>query len=255
MMNSENIWEQIFRFIKKTLFITIFLLFCIGPTYAASKILMQSSIVDAGTSVEGVNEKVSASFSYKNTGTSVLQVRKVIPACGCTKIISYDSLVMPGKSGKIDAEMNLKDFPAGPLAKVITVISNDENDSILRLAIKATVRLSVEISEPYITMNANDSARKSICILSKRDDMNIVNILFRKDADRKEKDPNGWQADAPININYKWISLDSVRNDGYKVYKLTLFLPHISESMLGYFRIQTNHPKKPEIFMRGTLLK
>jgi hypothetical protein len=255
MKISENIRAKAFRCIKKQFFINISLLFCIGSLHASPKIDMRSSIVDAGTSIEGVNETVSASFSFKNSGNSALLVSKIIPACGCTKIISYDSLVLPGKSGKINAEMNLKDFPAGPVAKIITVISNAAKDSVLRLGVKATVRLSVEVSEPYISLNAGDSARKSFHIFSQKDDMDIVNVLFKRDADRKERDPNGWQADAPMNINYKWMSVDSVRNDGYKVYRLTLFLPHINGSMLGMFRIQTNHPKKPEIFMRGTLLK
>jgi hypothetical protein len=216
---------------------------------------MKSAIVDAGISVEGDSETLPARFSFKNSGTSPLQLHKVIPACGCTKIIRYDSLVMPGKSGTIDAEMNLKNFAPGPLSKVITIFSNADNDSILRVAIKATVRSIIEISEPYITINGSDSARKSFYILSKKDDIAIVGVSFKKDAYGNSKNPVAWQEDVPIVVNYQWMPVDTIRDDGYKVYRLTLLLPRLKESMLGFFLILTNHPKKPEIFLRGTMLK
>lgn len=253
----ENITE-----IRGKRFLTIFrqwsittLIFCsINTVQAGAKISMKSLIVDAGTSVEGLNEILPARFSFKNNGTSPLQLQRIIPACGCTKITAYDSLVMPGKSGSISAEMNLKDFSAGMHSKVITVFSNADNDSILRIAVKATVRSIIEISVPYVTINRADSAWKSFFVLSKKDDLTIEGVSFKKDPYGNSKNPSAWQEDVPLIVKYRWALVDSIRSDGYKVFQLTLFMPHIAESLLGFFKIETNHPKKPELFLRGTML-
>lgn len=226
----------------------------ISTVQAGAKISMKSSIVDAGTSVEGFNEILPARFSFKNNGTSPLEIHRIIPACGCTKITSYDSLVMPGKSGSINTEMNLKDFSAGQHSKVITVFSNADNDTILRIAVKATVRSIIELSVPYVTINRADSAWKSFFVLSKKEDITIEGVSFKKDPYGNLKNPSAWQEDVPLIVKYRWAPVDSIRSDGYKVFQLTLFMPRINESLLGFFRIETSHPKKPEIFLRGTML-
>lgn len=230
-------------------------LICITSIQAGPKILMQSAIVDAGTSVEGINETLNFRFSFKNSGTSPLHIHKVIPSCGCTKILKYDSLVMQGKSGSIECDLNLKNFAPGPMSKVVTVFSNAENDSILRVAVKATVRSVIEIREPYITINERDSARKSFEVLSRNDSLRITGVTFRRDPNGSASGQSVWQNDIPVAVNFRWVRADTIRSDNYKVYKLTLMMPSISESMLGKFRIQTSHVNKPELFLRGTLLK
>ncbi|MBN1604255.1 MAG: DUF1573 domain-containing protein [Chitinispirillaceae bacterium] len=250
----SEIQEKRFLTILRNWSISAIIFSSISTVEAGAKISMKSLIVDAGTSVEDVNELLPARFSFKNNGTSPLQIQRIIPACGCTKITAYDSLVMPGKSGSISVEMNLKDFSAGLHSKVITVFSNADNDSILRIAVKATVRSIIEIAVPYVTINRADSAWKSFFVFSKKNDINIEGVSFKKDPYGNSKNPSAWQEDVPLIVKYRWVSVDSIRSDGYKVFQLTLFMPHITESLLGFFRIETNHPEKPEIYLRGTML-
>ncbi len=246
--------KKISLLITKYRFILPFLI-CVTSLQAGPKILMQSSIVDAGTSVEGINETLKFRFSFKNSGSSPLHIYKIIPSCGCTKILKYDSLVMQGTSGIIEGDLNLRNFAPGPHSKVINIFSNAENDSILRIAVKATVRSIIEIREPYITINERDSSRKSFEVLSRNDSLKITSVTFKRDPNGSAGGLSAWQSDIPVTISFRWMSVDTLRSDNYKVYRLTLMMPSISESMLGKFRIQTNHVDKPELFLRGTLLK
>jgi hypothetical protein len=224
--------------------------------YAGPKILVQSPIIEVGTSVEGVNETLPFHFNFKNSGTSPLQVYKLVPSCGCTKINRFDSLVMQGKSGTIGGQLNLKDyFIPGPLSKVITVFSNADNDSILRLTVKATVRSLIEIREPYISINERDSARKSFEVLSRVDSLQILEVTFLRDPEGSAGGQSVWQSDIPVPISFRWMKVSSIRKDTYNAYLLTLIMPTVHESMLGKFRIRTNHPIKSKLFIRGTLLK
>lgn len=231
-------------------------LICSSALQADPEIFIKSPTVEAGTSVEGVKEILPFHFSFRNSGTSPLHVYRIVPSCGCTKINKYDSLVMQGKSGSIDGQLNLKDYAiSGPITKIITVYSDAGNDSILRLAVKATVRSIIEIREPYISINERDSARKSFEVLSRSDSLKISAVTFRRDPDGSASGQSVWKSDIPVPISFRWIRVDTVRSDTYKVYRLTLIMPSISESMLGEFRIQTSRVDKPELYLHGTLLK
>lgn len=228
--------------------------FIAATLLAGPKMVLKEKVVDAGTAVEGQNTSVKASYILKNSGTSDLHLKKVIPACGCTKITYYDSLIAPGKSGKIDAAMNLKGFGGGTVAKMITVVSNAGNEPIVRLIIKATVQEIITVSEPYVSLNANHPAPLNFYLSSKKNDLKITDVHFLVDQDQQKTSPD-WQSDMPVIIPYKWSPIDSIGSNGYHFYKLGLFMPEIDRSMLGIFTLRTNHPDKPEILMRGTLLK
>jgi hypothetical protein len=228
--------------------------FAAATVFAGPKIVFEEKMVDAGKAVEGKNAVVEARFIMKNTGSSDLQLEKVVPACGCTKLTYYDSLVKPGTTGRIDVVMNLKGFRSGPVAKKITVVSNAENEPIARLIIRAIVQEIITVSEPYISLNANHPSPVSIYLSSKKGNLEITDVFFLVEQDPRETSPH-WQSGVPVIIPYTWSPIDSTGSDGYRFYKLDLVMPAIERSMLGMFTLKTNHPDKPEIFMRGTLLK
>jgi len=68
-------------------------------------------------------EKVSHSFTFKNTGNEPLVLNNVLATCGCTVTEWPKDPVQPGKSAEIEVKFNT----AGRLGKqnkVITIISN-----------------------------------------------------------------------------------------------------------------------------------
>lgn len=223
-----------------------------GIVFAGPKIKVTANVVNAGDAMEGQQEKLQAVFTIKNTGDSALVLEKVIPACGCTKV-RYDTLIRPGATGKIHAELTISGFGGGPLAKGITVASNAVNESVTHLGVKAYIRPFVDISEPYITINSNFSDKKSICLSSRKKDLSVSGVFFAIEADREHA--STWQSTVPLSIKHVWQPLDSTRTDGYRVYRLDLFMPVIDRSLLGEFLIRTNHPDRPEIYLTGTLLK
>ncbi len=239
---------------RKCQYFVLILPFVVSTIFAGPKIKVDAGTIDAGIAVEGKSEKVNAVFTVKNIGNEPLKLLNARPSCGCVSV-KYDSLIQPGKSGKIAAIVDTRGFRGGPMNKGIIVNTNAENDSIVRLTIKTTVQLTVEILERYISLNANDTALKSVYVISKKPDLKISEIYFIAEPDPNEKTVTSWKSDLPIFIRYELSLSDITRSDGYKVYKLNLYMPEIKASYLGYFTIKTNHPDKEEIRMRGTLLK
>lgn len=89
-------------------------------------------VYDFGEIKEGV--KVEYTFKIKNTGKSDLQLRSVKASCGCTAANPTSNVIKPGSS----ADLNVIFDSTGKLGvqnKVITIISNDPNQSntILRI--------------------------------------------------------------------------------------------------------------------------
>ncbi|MBN1575639.1 MAG: DUF1573 domain-containing protein [Chitinispirillaceae bacterium] len=223
----------------------------VSTILAGPKIKFDARMYNAGFAEEGKTEIVNAHFAVKNIGDSVLKLESVRPGCSCTSV-KYDTLIQPGKTARIAAAVNLKGFPGGLISKSITVTSNAENEPIVRLTVRVTNKAFIEISERYISLNINDVAPESLYFSSKMSGLEVTEIVFVKDTDH-EVTPD-WQSDLPLPIKYAWLPTDSMRNDGYRVYKLKLFMPEIDRSVLGVFIIKTNHPGRPEIIMRGTLL-
>jgi len=106
-----------------------------APATAAPKLEALEAVKDVGKVAKG--EKVKVDFEIRNAGTVDLLISNVRPTCGCT-VASFDAKVAPGATGKIHAEIDTVDF-AGPIAKTITVLSNDPVNPRVTLTIKARV--------------------------------------------------------------------------------------------------------------------
>jgi uncharacterized protein DUF1573 len=98
-------------------------------------------ISDVGTVPKG--EKVAHDFMIKNDGNAVLQITEVQPACGCT-VAEFDKTIAPGKTGKVHAVIDTTTFN-GPIAKTVTVFTNDPANPQILLTVRAKV-------EPYISV-------------------------------------------------------------------------------------------------------
>jgi hypothetical protein len=69
--------------------------------------------------------QLSGEFEFTNTGSSVLIIKKITPACGCTGVVADEKKeFQPGESGKIKFTFNTEGR-SGLNEKTITVESND----------------------------------------------------------------------------------------------------------------------------------
>jgi hypothetical protein len=196
---------------------------------------------------------LNAVFNVKNTGDSMLKIENVRPGCGCT-VVKYDTLVPPGKTAKISAQVNLKGFRSGPLSKSVTVTSNATNDSLVQLTIEATVMTVIDIKESYLTLDASyEKTPRTVLVASKKADLKVVRVSFKSNDNSLAA--AGGRKDSTILIKHAWARTDSTRSDGSRVFTLDLYMPSIENSVSGAFIIRTNHPDKPEIDMPGALNK
>ena len=98
-------------------------------------------IKDVGSVAKG--DKVTQDFEIRNDGNAALEITDVKPACGCT-VASYDRTILPGKTGKVHVVVDTASF-TGPVAKGVTVFTNDAANPQVELTVRAKV-------EPYIAV-------------------------------------------------------------------------------------------------------
>jgi len=116
-----------------------------APTGPAPRLVVAEPIHDAGSVSKG--EKVQVDFVLENQGEATLEISNAHPSCGCT-VASFDKSIAPGGKGKIHAELDTADFQ-GPLAKTITVLSNDPVNPKLTLTIKVKVEPHIAVFPGY----------------------------------------------------------------------------------------------------------
>jgi hypothetical protein len=111
----------------------------------APRLVPVEAILDVGRVAKG--EKVKVDFELRNEGPVELIVSDVHPTCGCT-VASFDTHIAPGGVGKIHAEIDTVDF-SGPIAKTLTVLSNDPVQPRVTLTIKARVEPQIHTYPGY----------------------------------------------------------------------------------------------------------
>jgi hypothetical protein len=116
---------------------------------ASPKLVAVEAVRDVGKVNKG--ENVEVVFELRNTGTTPLTITDVRPTCGCT-VARYDATIAPGGTGKVHAAVDTSDF-AGPIAKTVTVLSNDAANPRLTLTIKATVEQLVHLQPGFARFN------------------------------------------------------------------------------------------------------
>ena len=100
------------------------------------QIEFDSTTIDYGTiENESNGERV---FSFTNTGNADLIITNVKSSCGCTIPKKPEDPIAPGESSEIVVRYDTN--RVGPFRKTITVSTNQENDPIIALKIKGTVR-------------------------------------------------------------------------------------------------------------------
>ncbi|HEX9460771.1 MAG TPA: DUF1573 domain-containing protein [Thermoanaerobaculia bacterium] len=107
---------------------------------AAPRLTIVEPIKDYGTISKG--EKLDWSFIVKNTGDADLQIISAKPGCGCT-VADFDKVIKPGETGKVTAHVDTTAF-AGPIAKTVTLETNDLTTPTSQLTIHAIVKPYVE---------------------------------------------------------------------------------------------------------------
>jgi hypothetical protein len=135
----------------------------------APRLTIVEPVKDYGTIAKG--EKLDWSFLVKNTGDTDLQIIAAKPGCGCT-VADFDKVIKPGETGKVTAHVDTAAF-AGPIAKTVTLETNDPTTPTSQLTIHAVVKPYVEaFPAGFVRFNLlqGDADTQSVMIYSEEDD-------------------------------------------------------------------------------------
>ena len=207
-----------------------------APEAGKPKAVVAEPVHEAGTVPTG--QTVVHDFVIENQGDAPLEITGVYPACGCT-VAQFDRVIAPGAEGKVHAVLDTSTF-AGPIAKGITVLTNDADKPRFELTVKAQVEPHL-IADPGFarflqTQHSDPGVVEQRLWTRTFDDLKILEITspypfltvrheaIRDEADRNEKGVG-------------------------PQYAITLVLDYTEApvgSLAEYVVVKTNHPKQAE---------
>jgi len=135
----------------------------------APRLTVVEPVKDYGTVPKG--DKLDWAFEVRNTGNADLQIIAAKPGCGCT-VADFDKVIKPGETGKVTAHVDTTAF-AGPIAKSITLETNDPSSPTAQLTIHAVVKPFVEAYPAgFVRYNLlqGDAATQTVTIYSEEDE-------------------------------------------------------------------------------------
>jgi hypothetical protein len=139
-----------------------------APSGAHGKAVAVDPVKDAGQVAKG--DKLNQDFEIRNDGSGPLEITEVRPACGCT-VASFDKTIAPGKTGKVHVVVDTVTF-TGPVAKGVTVFTNDPANPQIELTVRAKV-------EPYIAVKPGYA--RYVIVRGEAKEGNIAQTLWAPD--------------------------------------------------------------------------
>jgi len=224
-------------------------MFLIAPAclFAGAEIEVNNPVQDIGTIYERETEKVIVPFVVKNSGDEPLKIERVYSDCQCT-VVEYDSVIQPDQIDTVKAALNLKGLRSGKYDKHVRIVTNAENGAVHKLTIKANVQALIDISTTHAILYTQDSLPVRIFIASQ------IEHLYVKSVDLTPADVLDMDDAYTIPIAFKWLSPDSIRADGYRVYALDLYVGTLTGPMHGVVTITTNSRLKKTLQIRGSIM-
>jgi hypothetical protein len=190
-------------------------------------------IKDVGNVAKG--EKITNDFMIKNDGDADLQITNVQPACGCT-VADFDKVIKPGQTGKVHVVVDTTNFN-GPIAKGISVFTNDPAAPQIELTVRAKV-------EPYIS--AKPGYARYIIVQGEQQQGTITQSLWAPDG--SSWDITGIQSPYPyLKVTYREAKpeerVPDAKGKQWQV-EMTLAADAKVGPMSDYVVVNTNHPKQ-----------
>jgi len=208
----------------------------------APRLTLVEAVKDYGTVPKG--EKLEWAFVVKNTGDSDLQIISAKPGCGCT-VADWDKVIKPGQTGKVTAHVDTTNF-AGPIAKGITIETNDPSNPTAQLTIHAIVKPYVEAYPAgFVRYNLlqGDAETQSVTLYSEEDEpFEVVKVDV----------PGDWVKVVPKKITDQTQLVPNIGKAGQSQYRLDITVGG-PEAKIGpladKIHIVTNSKHQPEYFV------
>lgn len=104
--------------------------------YAKSGIKFDKVVHDFGSIQQ--DTIVNVTFTFKNTGSSVLVIERIKTGCGCTNTNLSKKELKPGEQGTLEIAFDSAGY-SGKVTRTITVYTNDPDEKEVKLKISANV--------------------------------------------------------------------------------------------------------------------
>ena len=208
----------------------------------APRLTIVEPVKDYGTVPKG--DKLDWAFVVKNTGNADLQIISAKPGCGCT-VADWDKVIKPGETGKVTAHVDTTNF-AGPIAKAVTIETNDPSNPTAQLTIHAVVKPYVEAYPAgFVRYNLlqGDAETQSVTLYSEEDEpFEIVRV----------DTPGDWVKVTPKKITDQAQIVPAVGKPGQNQYRLDITVggPDAKIGPLAdRIHVVTNSKHQPEYFI------
>jgi hypothetical protein len=141
----------------------------------------------------------------------------------------------------------------GTVTKSLTVTSNDPKNPSYRLSTKFTIQPIIEAIPSNISLSdcASRRCKAEITLKTKKNDLEVkaVKFKFSKPANTAQ-----WQQEVPLYVDYEISKGKPDSTQTYTLYTLSLSSDKMeSGATSGTFVIDTNHPKKKELEVGGSI--
>ncbi|NLP03669.1 MAG: hypothetical protein GX089_14340 [Fibrobacter sp.] len=164
-------------------------------------------------------------------------------------MVGYDSIILPGREGKITPEIKLSGIHNGPFRKSITIISNAKNSPNMTISLGGTLRQDIYTQQSYVYLRSNDNKQLigEITIVTSKKDLKVTEVLFKPYSSSEDNVPE-WQNSMPIYAGFSLTKAGEPKEE-FQEYTLSITLPDSEKGNKrgGNLTIKTNHPKKREI--------
>lgn len=180
---------------------------------------------DFGTLKRG--ERVSAEFNFENVGKGDLVIQGAHASCGCTAVEAERGRVYgPGEKGVIKLVLDSANF-AGPLVKLVTVLTNDKVLPARTLTVKAQIIEEIVATPPIVdfgVVQVGHPATRRVIVSPKGDkkQVKVSSLEFNSDVLQGKFEPvaSGWAVE---------VGLSDTTKPGYL--KETLYVHNDSEGL------------------------
>lgn len=201
----------------------------------APRLVIEQPIHDAGQVRRGARLEVV--FTLANTGDAELLIRDAQPACGCT-VARFDERIAPGATGTLHATLSTGGLE-GPVAKSITLLTNDPASPKALVTIKADVLAFVTVVPSYARILQVQTLAPAVSVLQ----------IWSEDDPALEI--RGVEASAPwIEVAARRATTEELRA-GAPAAQWRLEVSLRPDAPLGPLShrllVRTSHPRQPEL--------
>lgn len=121
---------------KNLLCVLIFMLLPVTFCAAKPAIIFDKTVHDFGKADK--ESVLKHTFTFKNTGKDTLIIDRVNATCSCTGTLLSEKEIPAGGSGKLEIELHTNPNP-GEMIRTIKVYTNDPDNKLIKIVVKATV--------------------------------------------------------------------------------------------------------------------